>query len=675
MAATQVFQVPVRLTPITVSQTSGVDLVPALDGAHPGVGHHDVEAGRAGRLRRRPQRSAHRRLGRRPAAVTTRPRPLRPDGAVSSRSARAWPAGRGSPSGRAQTSSAMMSAPSPARRTAWLRPWPRAGSGDQRDLAGHPSRPYGGAPVGSRPTGQRRRASGRPPRRSRGPAGDPRARPRARSVGATQSPARSSARPVPGRADSSGRRWPQSTSSAHATCRCSPVQTSSRRAWPWRTERSEARSSRRTPGRWSRVLASARSPGAREQGAGDLVGCHEGHLGARSGQPLGHTDPDRTADRVVDDAPDPPGRSRCRTRAGRARRAPGTTRPPRTPAGAGREPVASTTAVPRATGGVEVGRDVASTPVSIVTPEPLALVEQPLDECGRPFASGAGGPRSPTVPPGRAAPLDHPDPEASLRREPERTRDRRPRPRPQGRPPMRPLRSPPSASVVSWPLRGSPTQLTIGLRLSRTWQAWLQRMQGRTRFDVPSRTSATSRGSAIWARVISTRSATPSSRAALRPRPGRPRSPGGRPAPVRRLPPRIVRQSSRLKSDRRCGRRAGRRTSRTVRHAPPPSGRPIGASVRHLRGRVLGGDARPTVRARRSTAGAPRRVGRRARRVPPRAPRRSGASDPCRSASTRWLVRPEWNCRRSEKGPTSISTPSRPDVDRQPRRCGEPVDQ
>ena len=38
---------------------------------------------------------------------------------------------------------------------------------------------------------------------------------------------------------------------------------------------------------------------AREQGAGDLIGCHECHLGTRTGEPLGDTDPDRSAHRVV----------------------------------------------------------------------------------------------------------------------------------------------------------------------------------------------------------------------------------------------------------------------------------------------------------------------------------------------------------------------------------------
>ena len=38
-----------------------------------------------------------------------------------------------------------------------------------------------------------------------------------------------------------------------------------------------------------------------------------------------------------------------------------------------------------------------------------------------------------------------------------------------------------SGSSVSRPLVGSPTHVTIGFRASRTWQVWLQRMQGRMR--------------------------------------------------------------------------------------------------------------------------------------------------------------------------------------------------
>ena len=46
--------------------------------------------------------------------------------------------------------------------------------------------------------------------------------------------------------------------------------------------------------------------------------------------------------------------------------------------------------------------------------------------------------------------------------------------------------------------------VTIGLRASRTWHVWLQRVHGRIRSGVPARSLATRSGSAICARVIST---------------------------------------------------------------------------------------------------------------------------------------------------------------------------
>ena len=38
----------------------------------------------------------------------------------------------------------------------------------------------------------------------------------------------------------------------------------------------------------------------------------------------------------------------------------------------------------------------------------------------------------------------------------------------------------------SWPVRGSTTQVTMGLRASRTWHVWLHRMQGRMRSASPA---------------------------------------------------------------------------------------------------------------------------------------------------------------------------------------------
>ncbi len=46
--------------------------------------------------------------------------------------------------------------------------------------------------------------------------------------------------------------------------------------------------------------------------------------------------------------------------------------------------------------------------------------------------------------------------------------------------------------------------VTSGLRTSRTWHVWLQRVHGRMRSACPARSLATRSGSAIWARVIST---------------------------------------------------------------------------------------------------------------------------------------------------------------------------
>ena len=61
-----------------------------------------------------------------------------------------------------------------------------------------------------------------------------------------------------------------------------------------------------------------------------------------------------------------------------------------------------------------------------------------------------------------------------------------------------------SGSSVSRPAVGSPMHVTSGLRASRTWHVWLQRVHGRMRSGTPARSLATRSGSAIWARVIST---------------------------------------------------------------------------------------------------------------------------------------------------------------------------
>ena len=87
-----------------------------------------------------------------------------------------------------------------------------------------------------------------------------------------------------------------------------------------------------------------------------------------------------------------------------------------------------------------------------------------------------------------------------------------------------------SGSSVSRPDDGSPMHVTSGLRTSRTWHIWLQRVHGRIRSAWPARTLATRSGSAICARVISTPAHPPIDG----PRsPGRRRrsSPGRTPAP------------------------------------------------------------------------------------------------------------------------------------------------
>ena len=61
-------------------------------------------------------------------------------------------------------------------------------------------------------------------------------------------------------------------------------------------------------------------------------------------------------------------------------------------------------------------------------------------------------------------------------------------------------------SSPSWPVEGSPTHVTIGLRASRTWHTWLHRMHGPDLLRPPAASLRPRAGSAIWARVISTAS-------------------------------------------------------------------------------------------------------------------------------------------------------------------------
>ena len=86
-----------------------------------------------------------------------------------------------------------------------------------------------------------------------------------------------------------------------------------------------------------------------------------------------------------------------------------------------------------------------------------------------------------------------------------------------------------SGSSVSRPDVGSPMHVTSGLRTSRTWQVWLQRVHGRIRAGAPARSLATRSGSAICARVIS----TPAHRARSSPPSTASASPGSTTLPCR----------------------------------------------------------------------------------------------------------------------------------------------
>ena len=276
--------------------------------------------------------------------------------------------------------------------------------------------------------------------------------------------------------------------------------------------------------------------GQGQQRAGDLVGGHQGDIAARRGQPLGHAHADRAAHRVVDDDRAVGQGSAPPASADRASTT-GTEPSPGTVDGAGRPPVASTTVCPPA-GGVEVvgghlhaGLDHDA--------EPVALGAEPVGQAARrsrPGPTAAVTSVPPTWPSARP-----PGPGGPGGRGPGHTRARPARhPRPGRRPPGPAVRGPASADrvdrLVAGP--GSPTQLTRGLRLSRTRQAWLHRMQGRTSTATPSRTLATSRGRRSG--PGSSRPGLPSRRPGpTRPWSGRPRSPasttGTRPAAARRI--------------------------------------------------------------------------------------------------------------------------------------------
>ena len=381
-----------------------------------------------------------------------------------------------------------MSAPSPASRTEWLRPCPRAAPVIRATLPDtRPGRPAAAGPSGV--TTPPRPWPGRDPV---GVAGDVEGLPPAfehrleHAAGrhAVPGPQGARTRQVEGLLGQAVTAIDQ-CGTGHR--RCAPVQTSSRTARPVRRPaRSSARSSRRTPARCSRVLASARSPVQRQQGPGDRVRGDQRHLPPRIGP----------ATRPPRPRPDrPPGRARRPARRG-ATAGPcrssvrasttDTIRRRRWPPGAGRDPGGQHHLLTAGRGPRRARRWSASRPVSIVTPEPPALGEQPLAEGGQPLASGpagrvdAGRPR-----PARSARATRTRcPRAASTRAHSRPAGPAPTTRTSAGGPRRPRRS--RARWSRSRCRGSPTQLTSGLRLSRTRQAWLHRMQGRTRSDSPA---------------------------------------------------------------------------------------------------------------------------------------------------------------------------------------------
>ncbi len=182
----------------------------------------------------------------------------------------------------------------------------------------------------------------------------------------------------------------------------------------------------------------------REQGAGNLVLCHECHFGARTGEPLGDTDPNRSAHRVVHE------HRPLRQYAGAGLEQGGRVEHQARfvhlePAGAGREPVASTTEVARA---APRHRDRELSPPRRTRSSPRAVRTRraATRRVRRSVRVREVGQRSPTcLPSGRSA--RPPGPGGRHRRAPGRTRARRPRPRPPGRPPMRPVAVSTSGSV------------------------------------------------------------------------------------------------------------------------------------------------------------------------------------------------------------------------------------
>ena len=481
MAATQVFHAPVRLMPITVSHTAGVSSsqrwmvqTPALATAmssRPSRSTPSADRGRAGR--RRPARP--------PCAVTMRPPGL------GHQPGRLVEVGRrGQRVGDGLEVAAQVDAddvgPLPGQADGVAPALAPGGTGDQRHLARHPAGAAGG-PVAheAAPTD-----AGRHGPRAPAPAADVQGQPPALEHGiehaprghAVTGPQRARPRQVEGLLgeamaavdDDRARRW------------CAARPSTRPRGGPGRPggRRSSARSSRRTPARCRRVLASARSPvrDSRVPATWSWVTRATSRPAPASHSatptPTGPPTGSWTTTGPSGRRPAPCRSSASGSSTGHDRRRPGRR------SAAGRDPVASTTSAPSAPGGVEVGGRHLDPGLD---DDPLgAGTRPPATRPARPAARDPG----PPPPPASAPPA---------RSDRSTTRGRCPRSRQHPgafeagharaddqHVPGRPDRSRrPGARSVSCPLRGSPTQLTIGLRLSRTWQAWLQRMQGRTR--------------------------------------------------------------------------------------------------------------------------------------------------------------------------------------------------
>ncbi len=431
---------------------------------------------------------------------------------------------------------------------------PAGRAGDQRHLAAtrpsgrRPCRAVGRCSHGLAPVVAGIRPVGRQPRRSRGPGAGPRARPpgpcgaprsrRPASVPGTLEVEGLVGQPVAAVDDDGGRHrrgWRPSTGP-----RGGPDLRRGGAAGPGAPA---------DAGPLQAGVGVGQVTGQRQQRAGDLVGRHQGD---RRGPPRPATRP----------PPRRSGRPPCRGR--RPGRRAGRPDPPASAV------AASTTVTEPSVGhrrrcgpspggehhgrAVVVGRRRGRRPsprprCSTATPSRAHSAASQCGQVGQPLASGADGRRHQrTAESGR--PLDHPDPVAPEGEHPGAFEAGRPGPHDQGvdrgARPGRGGAASGSTSTVSWPDRGSPTQLTSGLRLSRTRQAWLHRMHGRTVgatavADLGHQAGVGDLGPGHLDQVGGA-----VGQRAIRPWSGRPRSPAAPRGPGRRRPARIAAHSSRL---------------------------------------------------------------------------------------------------------------------------------